>query len=217
MFTIWPAFNINQMAYTDEPEPSSDDEIPLSQRRRGARSDVQAVLNNAPSKFNKFRSLKKLERGLRPSHKDSGNTGISKELSSSRQKLKRKATSSPIVLSDSDEPIIPSSVRKGKAGQEQSTPVKHRQEEEDDDSDVPIRSSAVKRLRRGQEQRMPIETSEEEDHDSDEPIRSSPVKRLRRAQDIHTPQTPRTPHNISNQAKLDIAEDLEDLQDSGMS
>lgn len=204
------------MAYTDEPEPSSDDEIPLSQRKRGARSDVQAVLNNAPSKFNKFQSLKKLERGLRPSHKDSGNTGISEELSSSRQKLKRKATSPPIVLSDSDEPIIPSSVRKGKAGQEQSTPVKPRQEE-DDDSDVPIRSSAVKRRRPGQEQRMPIETSEEEDHDSDEPIRSSPVKRLRRAQDIHTPQTPRIPHNISNQAKLDIEEDLEDLQDSGMS
>jgi hypothetical protein len=120
------------------------------------------------------------------------------------------------VLSDSDEPIIPSSVRKHKPDQEESTPVKPCQEE-DDDSDVPIRSSAVKRLRRGQEQRIPIETSGEEDHDSDEPIRSSPVKRLRRAQDIHTPQTPRTARNISDQAKLDIAEDLEDLQDSGMS
>lgn len=174
------------------------------------------MLNNAPSKSKKSESLKKLGRGLRPSHKDSGNTDIPEELSSSRQKLKRKATSSPIVLSDSDEPIIPSSVRKRKPGQEQSTPVTPFQEE-DDDSDIPIRSSAVKRLRRGQEQIKQIETSEGEDHDSDEPIRSSPVKRLRHAQDIHNPETPRTPRNFSNQAKLDIAEDLEDLQDSGMS
>ena len=173
------------------------------------------VLDNAPSKFNRSESSKKSGRGLQSSHEDNGNTGISEELSSSRQKLKRKATSSPTVLSDSDEPIIPSSVRKRKPEQEESTAVKPCQEE-DDDSDVPIRSSTVKR-RRGQEQRIPIETSEEEDHDSDEPIRSSPVKRLRRAQDIHTPQTPRTPPNISDQAKLDIAEDLEDLQDSGTS
>ncbi|OGE56254.1 hypothetical protein PENARI_c003G12288 [Penicillium arizonense] len=199
----------------NEPEPSLDDEIPVSQRKRGARSDVQVVLDNAPSKFNKSESSKKSGRGLQSSHKDSANTGISEELSSSRQKLKRKATSSPTVLSDSDEPIIPSSVRKRKPDQEESTPVKPCQEE-DDDSDVPIRSSAVKRLRRGQEQRIPIETSGEEDHDSDEPIRSSPVKRLRRAQDIHTPQTPRTARNISDQAKLDIAEDLEDLQDSAV-
>jgi hypothetical protein len=42
------------------------------------------------------------------------------------------------------------------------------------------------------------------------------VKRLRRGQEKETPKAPTTPRHISKQDKLDIAEDLEDLQDSGM-
>lgn len=58
--------------------------------------------------------------------------------------------------------------------------------------------------------------SESDDDDSDEPLGSSPVKRLRRGQEKETPKAPTTPRHISKQDRLDIAEDLEDLQDSGM-
>lgn len=57
--------------------------------------------------------------------------------------------------------------------------------------------------------------SKSDDDDSDEPLASSPIKRLRRGQEKNTPQAPQTPRHISKQARLDIAEDLEDLQDSG--
>ncbi|KAJ5301458.1 hypothetical protein PENANT_c009G09930 [Penicillium antarcticum] len=225
-------FNTDQFASADEPDDSSSEVS--SQKTQAAHPSVQIVLNNSAMKLDKSESSKKPVRAL----KSSG------EQSSLRQKRKRKAPSSPIVLSDSDEPIISSSVQKRRRGleestsakahrdddddsdmplrssavkrlrrgQDQNTPVKPRNEE-DDDSDLPIRSSAVKRLRRGHEPKKPSESSDGED-DSDQPIHSSPVKKLRRGQDIPHPQTPRTPRDISNQARLDLAEDLDDLRDS---
>lgn len=54
-----------------------------------------------------------------------------------------------------------------------------------------------------------------DDDESDEPLASSPAKRLRRGKEKETSPAPHTPRHISKQARLDIAEDLEDLQDSG--
>ncbi|KAJ5771235.1 uncharacterized protein N7511_003286 [Penicillium nucicola] len=218
----------------NEPNESSSDEISFSARKQVTHPSVQVVLNNCKKNPDKPQSLKKSGRGLRSSG----------EQSSSRQKRKRKATSSPIVLSDSGEPL---NTQKRRRGQEESTPVKAEQEEEDDDSDLPVRSSAVKRLRRGQTQSTPVKASQDDDDDdddsdvpirssavkrlrrgqvqilpsenseeddTDESVQSSPAKRLRRGQDMTLPQSPRTPRNISNQARLDLAEDLDDLQDS---
>jgi hypothetical protein len=56
----------------------------------------------------------------------------------------------------------------------------------------------------------PIVLSDSED--SDEPVLSSPIKRHKRAANTETPQTP---HSSADRDRLEIEEDLEDLQDSG--
>ncbi|KXG49003.1 protein of unknown function DUF4211 [Penicillium griseofulvum] len=125
-----------------------------------------------------------------------------------RTTLKRKAASSPIDSSDSDEPVASSVTKRRRStrgGHFSSSPVLL----SDDDSNESVAPSTVKRRRLSR----PAAVNESDD-DSDEPLASSPVKRLRRGQEKETSPSPHTPRQISKQARLDIAEDLEDLQDS---
>ena len=56
---------------------------------------------------------------------------------------------------------------------------------------------------------------EDEDDDEDEPVVATPARRKRIA--TSDEKNPETPKRDSDQDKLDIEADLEDLQDSGMS
>ncbi|KAJ5832137.1 hypothetical protein N7474_000448 [Penicillium riverlandense] len=78
-------------------------------------------------------------------------------------------------------------------------------------SDSKDPGSRTRRKLKRKAESSPIVLSDSED--SDEPVLSSPIKRRRRAADTETPQTP---HSSADRDRLDIEEDLEDLQDSGM-
>lgn len=82
---------------------------------------------------------------------------------------------------------------------------------DDDDDNEPVAPSTAKRRRAARH----AVVLDDDDDDSDEPVASSPVKRLRRGQEKEPLETPRASRHISEQARLDIEEDLEDLQDSG--
>jgi hypothetical protein len=114
-------------------------------------------------------------------------------------------------LSDSDEPVASSAVKRRKPapGREPSNSPLAAIEDDDEDEIVP--PSTARKLRE-----TPMASFEVSD-DSDEPVPSSPRKRLRRGNEKEKSATPQTPRQTSKQAKLDIEEDLEDLQDSGKS
>ncbi|CAL5871149.1 uncharacterized protein PFLUO_LOCUS5395 [Penicillium psychrofluorescens] len=76
-------------------------------------------------------------------------------------------------------------------------------------SDSKETGSQTRRKLKRKAESSPIVLSDSED--SDEPVLSSPMKRRRRAADTETPQTP---HSSADRDRLDIEEDLEDLQDS---
>lgn len=79
-------------------------------------------------------------------------------------------------------------------------------ETSDSDEEAPRSHRKLKRKAKS----SPIVLSDSED--SEELVSTSPVKRRRRAVDEDVPQTPRA---TTDQARLDIEEDLEDLQESG--
>lgn len=70
----------------------------------------------------------------------------------------------------------------------------------------------TRRLRRGAAQKRKAIVEDESDESEEEPI-VSPTKRRRRNEDIEEPKTPR---QTSEQDRLDLEEDLKDLQDSGI-
>ncbi|KAG0155049.1 putative transcription factor IIIc-like protein [Penicillium digitatum] len=184
-------------------------------RKQAPPPDNIKVVINSPPKLNDHKVVKnsrsqKPQRSSQSSKKQTENTdgSDSEELSRPRRTLKRKAVSPPIESSDSDEPVA-SSVskrrRSARGGHSSSSPVIL----SGDDSNEPVAPSTAKRRRLAR----PAAVSKSDD-DSDEPLASSPMKRLRRRQEKEGPQAPHTPRLISKQARLDIAEDLEDLQDS---
>ncbi|CAI7620693.1 unnamed protein product [Penicillium viridicatum] len=191
--------------------------IPASQKRKqAAPPDNLEVLIHSPPKLDNLQDAKKSrawksQRPLQFSNKQTENTNgsDSEELSRPRRTLKRKAASPPIDSSDSDEPVASSVAKRRKStrgGHSSSSPVIL----SDNDSNESVAPSTAKRRRVAR----PAAVSKSDDDDSDEPLASSPIKRLRRGQEKETPQAPQTPRHISKQARLDIAEDLEDLQDS---
>ncbi|KAJ5493994.1 hypothetical protein N7463_010081 [Penicillium fimorum] len=191
--------------------------IPASQKRKqAAPPDNLEVVVLSPPKLEDTQDTKpfhskKSQRPLQFPTKHTGKTNgsDSEELSRPRRTLKRKAASSPIDSSDSDEPVASSVAKRRRSTRGDhlpSSPVLP----SDDDSNESVAPSTVKRRRVAR----PAAVSKSEDEDSDEPLASSPVKRLRRGQEKEAPQAPHTPRHISKQARLDIAEDLEDLQDS---
>ncbi|CAI7655533.1 unnamed protein product [Penicillium glandicola] len=203
----------------DKPANESNDEsiIPASRKRKQAAppENLEVVVKSPPkledTQNAKGAHSKKTQRSLQFSKADIENTdgSDSEELSRPRRTLKRKAASSPIESSDSDEPVASSVAKRRRptrGGHSSSSPVLL----SDDDSNESVAPSTVKRRRLGR----PAVVSKSDDDDSDEPLVSSPVKRLRRGQEKETSQAPHTPRHISKQARLDIAEDLEDLQDS---
>ena len=169
---------------------------------------------NKPQKLEQRQNMKmissrKSQQALRFPQKDTANKDGSEELSQPRRVVKRKAISSPIALSDSDEPISSSAVKRRRPARgvkSSSSPLTLSDDEDENDIVVP---STAKRRRANTTVTFSVID------ESDEPVASSPTKRLRRGNDTENPQTPRTPRHTSEQAKLDIAEDLEDLQDSG--
>jgi hypothetical protein len=90
-----------------------------------------------------------------------------------------------------------------------SFPVKNDTESSDDDEIV---TKPRRRLGRGTAPKRAI-SLDSDPEESDEPVGPSPAKRQRRNVDTEAPHTPR---RNSDQAKLDLEEDLEDLQDSGI-
>lgn len=70
----------------------------------------------------------------------------------------------------------------------------------------------TRRLRRGVAQKRKAIVEDESDESEEEPI-VSPTKRRKRNEDIEEPKTPR---QTSEQDRLDLEEDLKDLQDSGI-
>ncbi|OQE40796.1 hypothetical protein PENCOP_c005G06736 [Penicillium coprophilum] len=208
----------NDKPAKDQSDNESLDEpiIPASQKRKQiAPPDNLEVVLSPPkpegTQHTKKLHSKKPQRSLQFPKKNTQKTSgsDSEELSQPRRTLKRKAASSPIDPSDSDEPVA-SSVskrrRSNREGHSSSSPVLL----SDDDSNESVAPSTVKRRRVVR----PAVVTESDDESSDEPLVSSPVKRLRRGPEKETSQAPHTPRHISKQARLDIAEDLEDLQDS---
>ncbi|KAL4894107.1 hypothetical protein BDV59DRAFT_21889 [Aspergillus ambiguus] len=109
-----------------------------------------------------------------------------------RQSVKRKRSPSPIVVDPSPPP----------------EPSRAAASDESDAEEIVSRPG--RKIRRGTAPQPPtvLDTSEESE---DEPVRSSPVKRRRLLRSSEAPQTPR---RELDQDRLDIEEDLEDLQDS---
>ncbi|KAJ5257588.1 hypothetical protein N7524_009144 [Penicillium chrysogenum] len=185
--------------------------IPATQKRKKAAQPDNLDLADPDEPQDAKESLsRKPQRSLQFSKAQTENKddSDSEELSRPRRTLKRKAESSPID-SDSDDPVASSVAKRRRStrgGNASSPPVIL----SDDDSNESVRPSTAKRRRVAR----PATVSKSDDDDSDEPLASSPVKRLRRGQEKETPKAPTTPRHISKQDKLDIAEDLEDLQDS---
>ncbi|KAF9252153.1 hypothetical protein CBS147333_481 [Penicillium roqueforti] len=186
--------------------------IPASQKRKQvAPPDNLDPVNLDDAQDSKNSRSRKSQQSLECSRTDSESTNgsDSEELSRPRRSLKRRAPSSPIDSSDSDEPVAssaPNRRRSTRGGHSSSSPVIL----SGDDSNESVAPSTAKRRRVAR----PAVVSESDEVDSDEPLASSPVKRLRRGKAKESPQAPHTPRHISQQARLDIAEDLEDLQDS---
>lgn len=136
-----------------EDDESSDDDIiiPSSQRKRRAPADHEVLVMSPPTTNNSgfTRESRHLSNSADSNAVEAND--FAEETLRPRRRLKRKAESSPIVLSDLE--------------------------------------------------------------DSEEPVVSSPVKRRR---PVLEPEAPRTPRTSAKQDKLDIEEDLRDLQDSGM-
>lgn len=88
-----------------------------------------------------------------------------------------------------------------------SAPSSQTQRDDEDEDEEPKRR---RRLRRGAPLK-PVVILDDSD-DSDDQLVSSPAKRRKPNPSDDVPQTPR---RDSDQDKLDIEEDLEDLQDSG--
>ncbi|CAG8146667.1 unnamed protein product [Penicillium olsonii] len=155
---------------------------------------------------------KKSQRGLQFSKKGTADAdGL--EQSQPRRVPKRKARSSPTDSSDSDDPPVPCSTKRPRTaqrgGSSGSPLVVSEDEDEDEDDDNEVVAPSTARKRRA---RSAITLSQNDD--SDGPVASSPMKRLRRGHDTENAQAPETPRRASKQDKLDIEEDLEDLQDS---
>ncbi|KAJ6143514.1 hypothetical protein N7471_002967 [Penicillium samsonianum] len=208
----------NELFTEDQSGNESLDEpiIPASQKRKqAAPPDNLDVVIHSPKKLDDPQDAKKprsrkSQRSLQFSKKLTENTNGSgsEELSRPRRTLKRKAASPPIDPSDSDEPVASSVAKRRRStrgGHSSSSPVLL-----SDDSNESVAPSTAKRRRVAR----PAVVPKSEDDDSDKPLASSPVKRLRRGQEKEPLQAPHTPRHISKQARLDIEEDLEDLQDS---
>ncbi|KGO77835.1 protein of unknown function DUF4211 [Penicillium italicum] len=204
----------------DQSDRESLDEpiISASQKRKQvAPPDNINVVIHSPPKLNDHKDAKKpraqkSQQSLQFSNTQAGNTNDSdsEELSRPRRTLKRKAASPPIDPSDSDEPVASSVAKRRRStrgGHSSSSPLIL----SGDDSNESVAPSTVRRRRLA---RPAVVSKNDDGDDSDEPLASSPVKRLRRGQEKEAPKAPHTPRHISRQAKLDIAEDLEDLQDS---
>ncbi|KAJ5351393.1 hypothetical protein N7452_000367 [Penicillium brevicompactum] len=145
---------------------------------------------------------KKFQRALRFAPKGAADTDP-EEPTKPRRAPKRKATS-PIIVSDDDEPVVASARKRTKPAQLARTSPSLSSE---DENEIVAPSTARKRRTRN-----PIDVKESDD--SDQPVASSPMKRLRRGPEIDNAQLPHTPRHTSKQSKLDIEEDLVDLQDS---
>ncbi|CAG7979393.1 unnamed protein product [Penicillium salamii] len=198
---------------TSENEPSDESTIPTSKKRKQhaptAKPEVRTDQPQNTSALNtlKMSRSKKSQQALQIPQKD---PAVADGLNPSqpRRAPKRKARSSPIDLSDSDEPPVSDAFKRATPAQQggsSSSPLVL--SEDDDDNEIVAPFTARKRRTR------PAITHEQSD-DSDEPVPSSPMKRLRRGHDTENTQIPQTPRHTSKQAKLDIEEDLEDLQDS---
>ena len=92
-------------------------------------------------------------------------------------------------------------------------PVKPVEGEDDSDSDDIVRSSPVKRNRKGQPAPKIESADEEAASDSEDIIVTSPAKRRRKGTASATNSLPRNERELEDS---DLAEDLADLQDSGM-
>jgi hypothetical protein len=76
------------------------------------------------------------------------------------RRLKRKADNNPIVLSDSDEPLVSSPVKRLRRGPKRDS--------EPSDSDKPLVSSPVKRLQRGSKTQSPQTPGAHHNKDQDQ-------------------------------------------------
>lgn len=74
-------------------------------------------------------------------------------------------------------------------------------------------SGPRRKLRRGGASKPPVVVDDDDEDDEDEPVVATPARRKRT---VTSDETPVTPKRDSDQDKLDIEADLEDLQDSGM-
>lgn len=125
--------------------------------------------------------------------------------------VKSKQKEAVITLDSSDsEPEVVSKKRKRSesSGEEES------EKKQSDESDAEeVVSGPRRKLRRAGESKPPVvAVDEDEDDDEDEPVVATPARRKRIAPSAENPETPK---RGSDQDKLDIEADLEDLQDSG--
>lgn len=127
--------------------------------------------------------------------------------------VKSKQEETVIDLESSDsEPKVVNKKRKRSASSDEEESERKQTDESDAEEVV---SGPRRKLRRGGASKPPVvavDEDEDDDDEEDEPVVATPSRRKRIAPSDENPETPK---RDSDQAKLDIEADLEDLQDSG--
>ncbi|BDD59662.1 hypothetical protein MPDQ_001758 [Monascus purpureus] len=180
----------------DTGHASSDEDAILVSTRRQQRNKAGASINDSDLDLDhhvKVKGKRKSLKSKRPKERD----GITIERRKAEDVLEnnasRKTRSSAQRRSDKNTPIVLSDF---------GSPETSDAEE--------IVTRPTRRLRRGVAQKRKAIVEDESDESEEEPI-VSPTKRRKRNEDIEEPKTPR---QTSEQDRLDLEEDLKDLQDS---
>lgn len=125
-------------------------------------------------------------------------------------KSKQKEAIAVSESSDS-EPEVVSKKRKRSSSEEEEESAKSQSGSDAEE----VVSGPRRKLRRGGASKPPVVVDDDEDDEDDEdgPVLATPARRKRT---VTSDENPVTPKRDSDQDKLDIEADLEDLQDSGM-
>lgn len=120
-------------------EETSDDDVivPSSHRKRRAPAEPEAIITS-PAHTSKTRSTRKPKRKV-TSNRDAPPDDSVEEIPRPRRRLKRKAESSPVVLSDSEDsegPVLSSPVKRRRRAAEPETPQTPQDNADQDQLDI---------------------------------------------------------------------------------
>ncbi|KAJ9410766.1 hypothetical protein DTO045G8_1672 [Paecilomyces variotii] len=169
----------------------------------GSATPVPTTRKSHEGKESRDKATSSSSRKLR-SGKTSGNKGSNAEM---RTPLKRKYTATESE-DDSESPVLTG--RSSRTRPSTRQPLEQNSSGASDEEEV-VAHSTTRRLKRGAapSTAFPVDDSD----DSDDVILSSPAKRRRLD---NGPEALRTPRQTSDQDRLDLEEDLEDLKDSAV-